>query len=337
MRVKSSHKRQNISSFINKALNSSFKDIDNYSTAKFGKLNNELNLPSSAKKYFRTLTPKKQRIIYNNKLNDIDNISSNNEYIINNNYPSSTNDGYSKDYLYEINRIHNKEKEALQYKIDTLENNIDRLKLNFQNELKLMEERMNNILRDKKNMEEKYNQIIDMTIKEKDEKIKLLINENNIKKEKYRMMEEKGKEKENYMTKNLYECNNQIENLKNELSNARKDNNILHKNHMNKISEMIKSNNDNVKNINEMHKKEMDEIYYDGKLKNEKLLQQLESNLNKIEFLKSDNKKMKENLENPEKNYENLLNENKILKDKILEFTKNLEISRDLNNSIKKL
>ena len=336
MRVKSSHKRQNISSFINKALNSSFNDNNNFSTAKFGEINNELNLPSSAKKYFRTLTPKKQRVIYNNKLNDKDNISSNNDYIINNNNCPISNDGYSKDYLYEINRIHNKEKEALQYKIDTLENNIDRLKLNFQNELKLMEERMNNILREKKNMEEKYNQIIDMTIKEKDDKIKLLINENNIIKEKNRIMEEKAKEKDNYMAKNLSECNNQIENLKNELTNARKDNNILHKNHMNKVSEMIKSNNENIKNINDMHKKELDEVYYDGKLKNEKLLQQVENYINKIEFLKSDNKKMKENLENLEKNNEMLLCENNNLKNKIVEYTKNLEISRDLNDNMKK-
>lgn len=172
MRVKSSHKRQNISSFINKALNSSFNDNNNYSTAKFGEINNELNLPNSAKKYFRTLTPKKQRIIYNNKLNDKDNISSNNDYIINNNNYPISNDGYSKDYLYEINRIHNKEKEALQYKIDTLENNIERLKLNFQNELKLMEERMNNILREKKNLKEK-----NQKLEEKNQKLEERVEE----------------------------------------------------------------------------------------------------------------------------------------------------------------
>ena len=39
---------------------------------------------------------------------------------------------------------------------------------------------------------------------------------------------------------------------------------------MNKVTEMVKNNNDNIKNLNEIHKKEMDEIYYDGKFKNEK-------------------------------------------------------------------
>ena len=343
MRVKSSHIRQNISIFMNKALNSkdnnnnNNNNNNNYTKAKFGEINKELNLPSSSKRYFRTLTPKKQRITYNR---ENDNFSINNDYNINNNnitYPIS-NEGltFSKDYLTEINRIHNKEKEALQYKIDTLENNIERLKLNFQNEIKLMEERMNNILREKKNKEEKYNQIIDMTIKEKDDKIQLLINENNIIKEKNRILEEKYREKENSMNKSIYECNNQIENLKNELSNARKDNNILHKNHMNKVSEMLKNNNDNIKNLKEIHKKEVDEIYYDGKLKNEKLIQQVENDLNQIEFLKNENQKMRENFKNLEKNNEKILSENQKLKDKIVEYSKNLEISRDLNNNMKK-
>ena len=338
MRVKSSHLRQNISAFINKALNSPINGDSNYSTAKFGEINKELNLPNSSKRYFRTLTPKKQRVIYNNKLNEKENISLNNEYNVNNiNYPiSNQGKSYSKDYLSEINRIHNKEKEALQYKIDTLENNIERLKLNFQNEIKLMEERMNNILREKKNMEEKYNQIIDMTIKEKDEKIHLLINENNIIKEKIRILEEKGKEKEGFMTNNLNECNNQIENLKNELANARKDNSILHKNHMNKVSEMVKSNNENLQNLKELHKKEVNEIYYDGKLKNEKLIQQVENYINKIDFLNNENQNMKENLEKLENDNKMLIYENQNLKDKITEYSKNLEVSRDLNNNIQK-
>ena len=328
MRVKSSHIRQNIINPLNNPSNYTDIDDNNYSTAKFG----ELNLPSSSKRYFRTLTPKKQRIFIDNKLNEKENISMNNEY-----HPK-INDipNYSKDYLNEIKRIHNKEKELLQYKIDTLENNIERLKLNFQNEMKLMEERMNNILREKKRMEEKYNETIDMTIKEKDEKIELLINENNMMKEKNRILEEKLKEKDNFMNKNINERNNQIEILKNELSNARKDNSILHKNHMNKVSEMVKNNNDNIKNLNELHKKEIDEIYYDGKFKNEKLIQQVENDLNRIEFLKNENEKLKENIKNLEQDNGKLIYENQGLKDKIEEYKKHLEINRDLNDNIKK-
>ena len=122
MRVKSSHLRKNISTFINKPITSPIKeDKNNLSTAKFGEINKELYLPSSSKKYLRTLTPNKERVRIKDKYN-----IPNNNYTIN--YPIS-NEGlnYSKDYLSEINRIHNKEKEALQFKIITLENNIERL------------------------------------------------------------------------------------------------------------------------------------------------------------------------------------------------------------------
>ena len=325
MRVKSSHIRKN---FINKPLNYQNVDQDNYTTAKFG----DLNLPNSSKRYFRTLTPKAQRIILdNNKLSEKDNMSMNNEYVIKNNEIP-----HSKDYLNEIKRIHNKEKELLQYKINTLENNIERLKSNFQNEMKLMEERMNNLLREKKIMEEKYNETLDMTIKEKDEKIELLISENNMMKEKIGILEDNLKERENLMNKNINEFNNKIENLKNELANARKDNSILHKNHLNKVSEMVKNNNDNIKNLNELHKKEMDEIYYDGKFKNEKLIQQVENDLNKIEFLKNENEKMRENVKNLEEKNKNLIYKNQNMKEKIEEYKKTLEINRDLNDNLKK-
>ena len=337
MRLKSSHLRKNIPTSLNNIFSSpTIEDKNNYTTAKFGELNKELNLPNSSKRYFRTLTPKKERVIYNNKRKD--RTIPNNDYTINTiNYPLS-NEGlsYSKDYLSEINRIHNKEKEQLQFKIITLENNIERLKLNFQNETKLMEERINNILREKKNMEEKYNQIIEMTIKEKDDKIDLLINENNLIKEKNRIMEEKAKEKEKYMTQTLYDCNNKIESLQNDLSNARKDNSTLHKNHMNKVSEMVKSNNENIKNLNELHKKELNDIYYDSKIKNEKLIHQVENGLNKIEFLKKENEKMRESIQNLGKENEKLLCENQGLKQKLEELGKNLEVSRDLNNNMKK-
>ena len=68
MRVKSSHIRQNIINPLNNPSNYTAIDDNNYSTAKFG----ELNLPSSSKRYFRTLTPKKQRIFIDNKLNEIE-------------------------------------------------------------------------------------------------------------------------------------------------------------------------------------------------------------------------------------------------------------------------
>ena len=102
MRVRTSHIRQNLN--INNSLNS--KSTNNCSN--FTKINNEFNIPKSYK-YYRASTPTKQKIRINN----------NNE-----NY-------YGKEYMNEINRIHNKEIESMKYKINTLENNNERLKLNL--------------------------------------------------------------------------------------------------------------------------------------------------------------------------------------------------------------
>ena len=81
----------------------------------------------------------------------------------------------------------------------------------------IMEVRINNILKEKKDMEEKYNEIIGITIKENQEKIGMLLNENNDLKEKKRILQENFKEKEEILNDNLDKCNNKIEQLKNEL------------------------------------------------------------------------------------------------------------------------
>ena len=314
MRVRASHVRQNLISNLNNSLNTQSMSTNNYSnlTANFGKFNNELNAPKNYK-YLRTSTPTKQKI----RINNYDNY-------------------YGKEYLNEINRIHNKEIEALKYKIDILENNNERLKLNFQNEIKLMEVRINNILKEKKDMEEKYNEIIGITIKENQEKIGMLLNENNDLKEKKRILQENFKEKEEILNDNLDKCNNKIEQLKNELINERKNNNSIKKTHMNKITEIVKNNNNDIKNLNELHKKELNELYYDGKIKNEKLMEKIETSSNKIEFLINENEKLRQDIKKLESDNQTLVNANNNLKIKIEELYKNIEITRDINSNMQK-
>ena len=314
MRVRASHIRQNLNSILNNSLNTQSMSTNKYSnhTVNYGKLNNELNIPKSLK-YYRNSTPTKQTVIINN----------------NDNY-------YGKDFMNEINRIHNKEIESLIYKINIIENNNERLKLNYQNEIQLMEERINNILKEKKDMEEKYNDIIGITIKENQEKIGLLLNENNILKEKKRLIQEDFKEKEEILNNNLEQCNNKIEELKNELLNEKKNNSNMHKKHINKITEIVNSNNNDIKNLNELHKKEINELYYDGKFKNEKLMEQIENSSNKIEYLIYENEKLREENKKLENDNESLINVNNNLKIKIEEINKNMEISRDLNKNIQK-
>ena len=279
MRVRASHIRQNLNSILNNSLNTQSMSTNKYSnhTVNYGKLNNELNIPKSLK-YYRNSTPTKQTVIINN----------------NDNY-------YGKDYMNEINRIHNKEIESLIYKINIIENNNERLKLNYQNEIELMEERINNILKEKK-----------------------------------RLIQEDFKEKEEILNNNLEQCNNKIEELKNELLNEKKNNSNMHKKHINKITEIVNSNNNDIKNLNELHKKEINELYYDGKFKNEKLMEQIENSSNKIEYLIYENEKLREENKKLENDNEKLINVNNNLKIKIEEINKNMEISRDLNKNIQK-
>ena len=127
MRIRLSHTRQNLNSdFANLSFNSKSLSTNNCSnmTSKFDFNNNKNEKNLTPLKNFRVSTP------------------------------NATQRGasfFGDGFLKEVNRIHMKEKESLKFKIDTLENNNERLKINFQNEIKNMEERINRVLNDKIN------------------------------------------------------------------------------------------------------------------------------------------------------------------------------------------
>ena len=241
---------------------------------------------------------------------------------------------YGKDFLDEINRIHEKEKETLIYKINTLENNNERIKLNFQNEIKKYEEKIKNILTEKKYLEDKYNEILAMTIKKNEEKIGELLNENNLLKEKNRIMKETFEKNEEILNFKLEECNNNVNELKNELINERKNNNFMNKTHINKITEIVKNNNTDIKNLNELHKKEMNELYFDAKVKNEKLMQDIKNAENRIEFLVYENEKLRNDNKKLENENNELINSNGRLNLKIEDISKEMEVIRDINKNL---
>ena len=142
----------------------------------------------------RSLTPDRQyiRCFNNNDLNSIK------KYNLNT-YNSQRNDSisnYSNNFINEIQRLNEKEKDAMKYKIESLEKHIERLKTNFQNELKNSEDKANKYLEEKKILEDKINQIIEGTLKEKNIKNNLLTKENETLKEKIKLLEEQIKEKD---------------------------------------------------------------------------------------------------------------------------------------------
>ena len=338
MKLKSTHPREPIYLKI-RPNSSNLSNINpNYTTGKF-------YYPYTENRNYRIATPKKTvlhesrsapRIIQrNNEINNNSNYYNNINSPINQTF-QETSATYGKEYLNEINRIHEKEKAALQYKIDMLENNIERLKLNFQNEMKSMEERISNIFREKKNVEEKLSQLLDVTIKEKDTQINLLLKENDLIKNKNKDLESIMNEKEKNNDQNFLEFNSQIDKLKTKVANMTKENADLHKTHMDKISEIVKNNDENIKNLTEKHKKEISEIYFDGKFKNEKLIEQVENDFNTIELLKKDNENLQQIIKKLEHDNHVMMHDNQIFASKFNELTKNLEDSQFLNDSLKK-
>ena len=94
----------------------------------------------------RSLTPDRQfyRLPKNND------IYNPNAYNLNTYNPHKNNSNLPNNYINEIQRINEKEKDAMKYKIDSLQTYIEKLKLNFQNELKNAEDKANQYLGEKK-------------------------------------------------------------------------------------------------------------------------------------------------------------------------------------------
>ena len=294
-------------------------------------------IPPPPKIAQRSLTPDRQFIRCLNNNNDLNYFK---KYNLNTyTYDSQRNDlnsNYSNNYINEIQRINEKEKDAMKFKIESLEKHIERLKTNFQNELKNSEDKANQYLGEKKILEEKMNQLIDGPLKEKNIKNNILIKENETLKEKIKILEEQIKEKDFEIKKKEEEYNNYIDNLKDEITSIRNDNTNLQKCHMTKVSEMIKTNDDNVKNMQEMHKKEIYDLYYDCKTKNDKLIQQVKNDYNTIEMLKNNNNNLQELIQKLENNNHLLIHENKELKNKNNALINNLKSSYNVNENLKK-
>ena len=280
----------------------------------------------------RSLTPDRQYISYpRNK--DINNTKTYNLSTYN---PQKNDSNYSNNYINEIQRINEKEKDAMKYKIDTMQTYIERLKTNFQNELKNAEDKANQFLGEKKILEEKINQLIEGTLKEKNLKINIMTKENETLKEKIKILEEQIKEKNIELRRKEEEYNNYIDNLKEEITSIRNDNTNMQKCHMSKVSEMARANDDNIKNIQEMHKKEIYDIYFEGKTKNDKLIQQVQNDYSTIEMLKNNNNNLQELIQKLENNNHILLHENKELKNKNTALVNNLKSSYNINENLKK-
>ena len=260
----------------------------------------------------------------------------NNKYNINTYIPRRNDQNYSNNFINEMKKLNEKEKDALKYKLASQQSHLEKLKEDFQKELKNSEDKANQFLKEKNILEQKLNQLIEVTLKEKNIKIDLLTKENEHLKEKAKILEEQLKEKNYECKKKEKEYNNYIDNLKEEIASIRDDNTNMQKCHMNKVSELVRNNDNNLKNINEIHQKEIYDIYYDGKSKNDKLIQQVENDYNMIEMLKKNSSNLQMLIQKLENNNNILLQENKELKNKNAALSNNLRSSYNVNESLKK-
>ena len=292
LKIKSNHVRD---SLIQNQLNDS----------KNQKINQEMEI------YRRSFTPERQNI----RTSFIEN-SINKKYDLNTINTYNNQQNYSENYIKEMKRINEKEKDAMKYKIESLQNHIEKLKDNFQKEIKNIEEKANKYLNEKKILEDKLNNIIEKTLKEKNIRINIISKENEHLKEKARILEEQIKETNEKIKKKEKEYNNYVENLKEEISSTRKENINLQKCHMNKFSEIVKINDINLKDVEEKHKKEINDIYFDCKTKNDKLIEQVQNDYNTIEMLKNNNNNLQQLIQKLENNNNLLIKENKELKNK---------------------
>ena len=79
--------------------------------------------------------------------------------------------------------------------------------------MKSMEERISNIFREKKNVEEKLSQLLDVTIKEKDTQINLLLKENDL-------IKNKNKDLESIMNEKTYNSQTNSKTIRQHTNNA---------------------------------------------------------------------------------------------------------------------
>ena len=335
MKLKTTHVRETILNIPNQK-NRPSTSTNNIKTSR-NLYSNGNRICCNSAKQIKSLTPDRCHTYNENNFN---NNSFNNGLSIrgisNINTKSNNNNCFTKEYVDEINRINEKEKAALKYKLESLQSNMDRLKNNFQNEMNNLQNQVNENYMAKKMIEEKMHQLIEVTLKEKDTKINLITKENNLLKEKTKILEDKIKEKENIINQKNIDHNIQIKNLKNEIDSVKKDNSFIQKRHNDKVSEIVRSNNNNLKNMTERHQKEIQDIYKNSKSKNDQLIQQIQSDLDTIDMLKNKNNNCQQTIEKMKKENHYLLHENIELKKNIDKINNNLNSANNVIDDLKK-
>ena len=319
-------------------------------------------------------TPQRSHInvdILNNQSSDEMEINNNNlEYI---EMPKKNNDQiyiktFTKEYVMELQNIHQKEKNELLFKISSLENALERVKNSFNEQVKKMQANQNSNDKEMASklelIEEKYNNQLENIVNEKDMQINLL-NEQ-IKEEKESANEayialEKVKNQykmlENNSINHVNDINNELNLIKKEYSDFRDEtDNIIEKlksEYENKINNMMEDHENEIADINIKNKMEIENINSEINIKYQQMTQELqEDNFNlrqdntilvqKLTDIEEALHKISDEYNNDVKELNNKLeqkiNQNNILENKINEInTEFKKLKTDNENMMKQL
>ena len=238
---------------------------------------------------------------------------------------------YTKEYMNEINQLHNKEKNELQYKINSLQSNLDRIKLSFHSQLQKMQNEINlsnaKAKTEYETMMQKHNEII----KEKNSQISSL----NIDKEQLQNeIQQLQNQIQQCQLKELElqnQYNLQIQNLNSEIEKAFTLNNNLRLNNEEQNKILIQNHNSQIEKLNIEHQKQMETITCENKFKVNKLEKQLNEYLTQINMLKDENNLLKLDLCTLDNKNNNNLNELNQLRNSYNELNINFENEKQNN------
>lgn len=196
---------------------------------------------------------------------------------------------YSREFVNELKNIHSKEKSELQYKIVALQNNLDRLKMTFQNEVQKLQNESNLIAKKYEINQEELISKFKQKLSENENEIKYLQKDNDDLKNENFNLSKKIEEMKEISKENSICYNDQIKALKEEVLQLRNNNNAMHSENLSKVQEIVKTNKNQIEKIKEQHKNELNSLVYNEKYKNEKMKKEIEMNVEEINKLKEEN------------------------------------------------
>ena len=263
---------------------------------------------------------------YNNNINNIsDNTQSYTEqleYINVSPLPvNERNFNYSKEYVLELQSIHQQETSELKHKVSTLQNQIERLKLTFQHQLDSLQSKAFLIESKSKLNVDEITSRTNTLLLEKDKAIHSLQTKNDDLLSQIRSLTHKIEDLKSLTNTNSECYNTQINTLKNEITKLKHQQHDMTIQSQTKQQDLITSSQQQLAQLNEQHNNEKKQIVYSSQQQVDKMRKQLQACMNELQCYKNEKENLKQALTELTNENQALVNENKYLKHNIEQLT----------------